>query len=217
MNGPVLLIATGLLREARILAAPGRQVVAGGGDAAGLAARLEALAPRAAAILSIGLAGALDPALRPGDWVVPGAVNDSATDARWRHALAGALGVAPRGLLLGRDAMVAEAAAKAALHAETGAVAVDMESHVAAAIAARHGLPFAVARTISDAAHHTLPPAARVGMRADGRMNLPAVLASLAADPAQLPALLRTGWQAERAFRALLRGRKALGPGLAAP
>ena len=216
---PLLLVAAGLLREARILAAPGWHVLAGGGDAAVLEARLEAMAPRAAAILSMGIAGALSPLLRPGDWVVPSTVNGTATDTAWQHAIAGALGVIPCGLLLGRDAMVAEAEAKAALHTETGAAAVDMESHIAARVAARHGKPFAVARVISDAAHHTLPPAARLGMRADGSMNLPAVLASLARDLTQLPALIRTGWHAEKAFRALLRGhrrlRRALPPAVA--
>ena len=80
-------------------------------------------------------------------------------------------------------------------------LAVDMESHVAARVARRHRLPFAAARVVSDPAHRTLPPAARVAMKPDGRVDLPAVMRSLLAHPAQLPALIRTGRDAERGFR----------------
>jgi adenosylhomocysteine nucleosidase len=204
-----LLVATGLLREARILSGPGVRVVAGGGDAARLETELDRQAPGVTGILSIGIAGALATGLRPGDWVVDG-------DPAWAGRLADALG-ARRGSILGQDLMAAEATEKAALHRENGALAVDMESHIAARVAARHGLPFAAARVISDAADRSLPPAARVGMRPDGRMDLPAVLLSLARNPLQLPALIRTGWEAERAFRALLRGHDALGARLAGP
>ena len=83
-----------------------------------------------------------------------------------------------------------------------------MESHIAARVAARHNLPFAILRTISDSADHALPPAALVGMKPDGGVALGAILASLARNPAQLPALIRTGREAGAAFSAL---RRALG------
>jgi hypothetical protein len=38
--------------------------------------------------------------------------------------------------------VIAATACKAALHSETGAAAVDMESHIAAAYAAKAGIPF---------------------------------------------------------------------------
>jgi hypothetical protein len=113
--------------------------------------------------------------------------------------------------------MVVDAASKAALHAATGALAVDMESHIAARVAARHGLPFAVARTISDGADRALPRAAQAGMRPDGGMDVGAVIAQLGRRPWELPALIRTGMEAEAAFRALLRGRQLLGPALGRP
>lgn len=217
----MILAATGLLREARILeGGQGRdaalRVIAGGGDRERLEAALDRAAPAAHGIISIGIAGALEPGLRPGDWVVADAVGEVPTDPGWAARLAEALG-ATRGPIAGSDIMVVEAAGKAALRRATGALAVDMESHVAARVAVRHALPFAAARVISDAADRSLPPAARVGMRPDGGMDLPAVLRSLAADPSQLPALIRTGIEAERAFRALLRGHRRLGPGLAGP
>jgi hypothetical protein len=66
----MILIATGLKREARILVGPELRVVAGGGDAARLERELETAAPGAEAVISMGLCGALDADLRPGDWVV---------------------------------------------------------------------------------------------------------------------------------------------------
>ncbi len=68
------------------------------------------------------------------------------------------------------------------------------------------GVP--ILRTISDSADHALPPAALVGMKPDGGVALGAILASLARNPAQLPALIRTGREAGAAFSAL---RRALG------
>jgi hypothetical protein len=108
--------------------------------------------------------------------------------------------------------MLADATAKRDAHAATGAIAVDMESHVAATVAARHGLPFAIARVVSDAADRSLPRAAQAGMAPDGGMDIGAVLRALVRDPRQLPALIRVGGEAETAFKALGRGRDLLGP-----
>ncbi|WP_428666390.1 phosphorylase [Reyranella sp.] len=215
-----ILAVTGLQRERRLVAGPGVEAVAGGGDHARLAATLDRLASGMDGIISIGIAGALAPGLRPGEWVVATAVHAGGgampTDRDWTDRLVSRLPQAERGLLLGSDEMAATAAHKADLYRTTGAVAVDMESHIAARIARRHGLPFAAARVISDASHRTLPPAARVGMRPDGTMDLPAVLRSLLANPWQLPAMIRTGLEAERAFRALLRGHRTFGARLGA-
>lgn len=216
-----ILVATGLQRERRILAGVGVEVVVGGGDHARSETTLDRLAPGMRGIISIGIGGALAPELRPGDWVVADAVlvdgESMPTDLAWADRLSVRLATARRGLLLGADAIVSEAAQKTALYRATGAIAVDMESHVAARVARRHRLPFAVARVVSDAASRTLPPAALVGMRSDGGVDLPAVLRSLLRNPRQLPALIRAGLEAERAFRALLGGYRRLGPGLVGP
>jgi adenosylhomocysteine nucleosidase len=210
-----ILAVCGLQREQRILAGPGVEVAVGGGDIDRLAAGMRG-------VISIGIAGALAPGLQPGTWVVAAAVRDGddllATDRDWAARLIVRLPAVERGTLLGLDTIAATAEQKAELHRNSGgAIAVDMESHLAARVARRHGLPFVAARVISDAAQRTLPPAARVGMRLDGGVDVPAVLGSLFVKPWQLPALIRTGWEAEQAFRALLRGHRLLGPGLAGP
>lgn len=217
----MILAVTGLQRERRILAGPDVEVVLGGGDQVRLEAEIERLAPAVSGVISIGIAGALAPGLEPGRWVVATAVIDRGvvlpTDSGWTDRLAALLPEPERGVLLGVDAVAATAAQKAQLHLSSNALAVDMESHVAARVAQRHRLPFVVARVISDSARRTLPPAARVGMRPDGGVDLPAVLRSLLAAPWQLPALIRTGLEAEKAFGALLRGHRLLGPRLGGP
>jgi adenosylhomocysteine nucleosidase len=217
----MIIAATGLERERRIVHGPGVEAIAGGGDHQRLEALLEAHAAQAHGIISIGIAGGLAPGLRAGHWVLADAVSADGkpfpADALWTGRLAARLPTVARGLLLGVDAIVADTAAKADLHRTTGALAVDMESHVAARVAQRHRLAFAAARVVCDPAHRTLPAAARIAMKPDGRVDLPAVLRSLLARPGQLPALILTGWDAERAFGSLLRGRRRLGPGLCGP
>ena len=212
-----VIAVTGLKREAAILASPGLVAIAGGGDGARLQAEIEAAAAEAAGIISIGLGGALVEGLELGQWVVGSSVGETETDRDWTNRLLGALIGARLGPIAGSEVMVADAAAKAALHAATGALAVDMESHIAARVAVRHQLPFAAARTISDGADRALPRAAQAGMRPDGAMDVSAVLGELAKRPWELPALIRTGVEAEAAFKALLRGRQLLGPALMGP
>jgi hopanoid-associated phosphorylase len=213
-----LLVATGLRREARILAGPGVTVVCGGGRSAALEAQLAEQATGADGIISLGIGGGLAEGVEVGDWVVARTVlsGDEAypTDPAWSEALIGALGRPASGALLGAETMLTTAADKQAAHSRTGALAVDMESHVAARVARRFGLVFAAARVISDSAGRDLPAAVTVGMSPDGGMALGRVVAALARDPAQLGPLIRTGQDAARAFGALGRGRRLLGPRL---
>jgi hypothetical protein len=115
------------------------------------------------------------------------------------------------------DVPIAGASEKRRLHARTGAVAVDTESHIAARIAAAHRIPFAACRAIIDSAHRDLPPAAMVGLRPDGTPDVLAVFRSVAKQPSQLPALIRTAVDARIAGAALRRGRRQLGAGLGFP
>jgi nucleoside phosphorylase len=211
-----VLIATGVEREAAVLRRlPGATVIAGGGDAAGLRRRLDTAAASATAIASIGLAGALDPALGLGDWIVAdrivGAI-DHPCDSRWSDALARSLPHARRGAIFADGRLIADPAEKQALARFAGAV--DMESHVAAAVAAAHGLPFMAARCISDTASHALPPAIAVAMRADGGLDLTAVLGSIISRPGQLPALFRTVAGFGKAFAEFRRTVPRLAPAL---
>ncbi len=194
----------------------GVRSLSGGGRSIDLARAIEReVAAGARAIISFGVAGALIPTLVPGALVVASEVvgpeGKFPVHVEWTGALLQRLPAAINAALAGSDAIVADPASKARLHATTGASAVDMESHVAARIATEHGLPFAALRAIADPLARTIPPAAMIAMRADGRFDLISVLRSLARTPSQFPQLLRIGRDAQTALRNLGRGRRLLG------
>lgn len=210
-----VVVATGFTREARTIRQPGVVVVVGGGDPIGLRARIEQAAAGAAGILSYGMAGALADGLAIGDWVVgerlSGAI-DLACDPVWRDTLLAKLPHARAGGFFADGRMIDTVAEKLALGAAHDALAVDMESHVAAAIAAERGLPFAILRCVSDGARHLLPHAITVSMRPDGGIDSRAMLRSLARRPAQAADIARTTAGFAKAMRELKRGAAALGP-----
>ncbi len=207
-----VLIVTGLVQEARIAAGPGMTVICSSSDPQQLRALLTVFDPATIrGVISFGVAGGLDPTLKSGDVVV--ATEVLAGDTRWLAGLAlnddliesVALGSrrVVRGGLAGAEEVVAAKASKAALHSETGAVAVDMESHIAAAYAAEAGLPFAALRVIADPASRALPVLARAAIKPNGDIDLRKVLRGVARDPSLLRALVSTGIDFNRALRTL--------------
>ncbi len=184
----------------------GHPVAVGGGGAAGAeAAARRLMADGAAGLLSFGLCGGLDPALRPGTILIPEAVLDGTTRHATSPAIAARFGGPTPHLLLGASQVAATAIEKRWLRETTGADAVDLESGAVARVAAETGLPFAVLRAVCDPAEQDLPPAALVALDGKGAIGLVRVLASLAARPAQLPALLALARQATAGRASLLR------------
>ena len=210
-----VVVATGFDREAATIRQSGVFVVAGGGDPAGLRTRLERAAAGAAGIMSFGMCGALADGLAIGDWVVgdrlAGAV-DAVCDADWAAALLAKLPAARLGNVFADGRMIDTVAEKLALGERHAALAVDMESHIAAAIALERVLPFAILRCVSDGARHLLPHAITVSMRADGGVDARAMLRSLAARPGQAADVARTSAGFVRAMRGLQRGAALAGP-----
>jgi hopanoid-associated phosphorylase len=218
-----VLAVTGLAREARIARRARTIPVISGADGELLARRLEeAIAGhKPKGIVSFGIAGALAPLLKIGDVIVATHVVHGderyPADAQWLAALRAKLPRAVPAILAGHDQIVSHVDGKRRLFALSGAHAVDMESHIAARTAHRHGIPFVAIRTISDAANRGLPPAALLPLKPSGRIRTFGVLRSVAGEPSQIPDLLRTGRESGRAFRALLRSRNALGLFLGCP
>jgi hopanoid-associated phosphorylase len=215
-----ILAVVGMTREAKILS--GALVVIGGGDVEALSARLEdELREGVAGLVSFGLCGALDPGLEVGDLVLGDAVADATdchpADPAWIQRLRALLPDAKVGRIARAETPVASVADKAELRRATGAVAVDMESFPVAKLARWFGAPFVVVRAVSDGADRALPPAAQVGLGADGRPAIGRVFASLRSNPGQIGALIRTALEAEDGFHALERARQILGPRLAGP
>jgi adenosylhomocysteine nucleosidase len=221
MARPAGVVAvTCLALEAGIARGPGVSVICN--QSSGLRAALGAAIKRGASgIISFGIAGGLAPGLVAGDWVVASGVTSGngviATDRAWTQRLLEMLPNAIHAHVAGANNVVRSPREKFALYDRTGAAAVDMESHIAAEIAAEHRIPFAACRVILDAAHRKLPPAATLGLRLDGTPNVPAVMRSLLRKPRQLPDLVRVAMDHHIAGRALRSGRKQLGVGLGFP
>jgi len=196
---------TGLTAEAAIARRMGMPVEAGGGTPEGAeraAERLVAVGVRS--LISFGLAGGLDPALRPGDVVIPIAVTDGSdtypTDKRLSDTLGGWFG----GVLYASPKIAVTVLEKARLSAITLGGSIDMESGAVARVAQRHGIPFAVLRAVCDPADRNLPPAALVALSAKGRIALARVAISILFRPQQIPGLIALARDASRARRALV-------------
>jgi hopanoid-associated phosphorylase len=231
MNGPRFVAVTGLAFEARIVAGPGVTVVCGGGQLQ-LRRSLEAAIRKGChGVLSFGIAGGLAPHLKPGACVVARSVISDGgrypSDSSWAQSLIGRVqGRTSRraglqrvsfGDIVGSDVPVAGVDIKRRLYEMTGAVAVDMESHVAARIAVEHGVPFAAFRVITDPSHRALPPAALVATNAEGGVDFHAIIRSLIDHPAQVAMLFRLALDSWAARRALVPSRRFLGPTLGLP
>jgi adenosylhomocysteine nucleosidase len=210
-----VVAVVGLEREAAVLRGLEVIPICGGGSPQRLAQALSEAARGAEGIISFGMAGALDPDLRIGDWVVGETVGGAPCDARWIAALAARVPHARIGPVHADGRLIAHSAEKLNLHRTSGCLAVDMESDVAAAAASSAGLPFAVIRCISDEAGTSLPPAIGVAMKPGGGLAIGAVLHSLFVNPGQIPKLGRTIAGFHLAYRKLQAGAETIGRRLA--
>jgi adenosylhomocysteine nucleosidase len=121
--------------------------------------------PAAEMVIATGVAGALAEHLRPGDLVlverifaealgdhIPREIAIAREQVDWIAAALDAKQLRHvRGAMLTAGRVLPGAREKAAAHAETGAIAVDMETAALAAEAARRGIPFVSLRAILDA------------------------------------------------------------------
>ncbi|TVQ38679.1 MAG: hypothetical protein EA356_02650 [Geminicoccaceae bacterium] len=160
-------------------------------------------------IVSFGLAGALEPRLRPGSLVVPAEVGDGATSypvasAPLRAALEG-----EGGRLLSVAVPLVDPDAKLDA-AVKGFDAVDMESFAAADVAHAAGVRFLAVRAISDPARRPLPHVARVAVGANGKLRPLAIAAALTGRPGDWPLVWRTALDVRAAEASLRRAAATL-------
>jgi adenosylhomocysteine nucleosidase len=202
-------VVVGLTAEARVARRRFSHVAVGGGTVAGAEAAARGLVGQGVrGLLSFGLAGGLDPMLRPGALVVPEAV---VSDGRTFPTDPGLVQAGGSGWLLGYDVVVATAAAKRRLFVASGCRAVDLESGAVARVADEAGLPFAVVRAICDPAERDLPPAALSALSDAGAIGVLRVIGSVLARPGQVPALLALGRDAAAGRKRLVGWVRGLG------
>ena len=172
----------------------------------------ELIAAGCQGLLSFGIAGALAPDLDGGDLVVAHGLRDAegkdhTADAAWRSALTAQMDENflhyREGSILGSARPLMNAADKADAFAESGCLAVDMESAAMAVEAVKSGLPFLAVRAIADRAGDDLPTLVENAVRPDGRPAVGRVLAALLKRPGDLPATLRLARQSELALARL--------------
>ncbi|MDB5289683.1 MAG: phosphorylase [Phycisphaerales bacterium] len=135
-----------------------------------------------AIIIMAGLAGGLDPSLRVGDVVIddcpPGLLPDVA------HR---------RGGIQTANHIIATTTEKAELFAQTGALAVDMETRIVRRSAERAGAQFIAIRAISDAFDEALDPTILKLVDGFGRPRPTAIATTLLCRPALIAPLRRLG------------------------
>ncbi|GJL93921.1 MAG: purine phosphorylase [Hyphococcus sp.] len=220
MTGFVGVIC-GLKSEAQAVASTGEQSKLRIGVSGANASRAEELAAEfcevgASAILSVGVSGGLDPALKPGDLVIgERVIADEGSVWTADSYLTGILkeeieqSAAKMGALFGSDQIIDSAQRKAALFQNHNALAVDMESHGAARAAVHMGVPFLAIRAIADPAGRALPPAALGAVAPDGSTRAFKTLGAALRDPKQFPELMKLGADSAAATKTL---RRDLGP-----
>ena len=213
-----MIVVVGMAFEARIAAGLGVPVICGG-DGKHLAADLtHAMAAGCGGLISFGVAGGLAPGLKPGSCVIGSSVLDGdverPTDTRWSQRLMRMIPGSVLGAIAGVCEPLAFASEKQELHEKTGALIVDMESHVVARAAAEHGVPVAAIRVVVDPVTRTIPRSALAGTRSDGTIDPLAVMRSLVRYPRDLAGLIRMSFDARAARATLVRGSGLLGPGL---
>jgi hopanoid-associated phosphorylase len=217
---PALGIVCGMVSEVRALGRWADDPLIAIGISGARPGRAEVEARRLVAggcrvLLSWGVAGGLDPTLVPGDLVIPAAVV-AEDGGNWpvapdlRAAVTAGVPSPRRGEgrgggpnLLGFERMVLSTAEKAALFERSGAVAIDMESHRVALVAAAAGLPVLAVRAIADPAGRALPALAARALGADGRPRIGPVVAGLLRRPGDLAALPRVRRDTAAALAAL--------------
>lgn len=171
-------------------------------------------------LASWGCAAALDPGLRPGDLLLPKQILGAdgtrlAADPGWRDRFARVLDgkVAIRsGILAESPGLVATVAVKQTMYADTGALALDMESAAVARMAMAAGVPLLAVRAVADSAAMCLPDCVTTALDGRGEVHLPTLLGHALRHPAEFIHLVRLGQAFGAAMNTLRLAARMAGP-----
>ncbi len=162
-------------------------------------------------LISWGCAAALSPSLTQGDLTLADTLLSSegieiAVDAHWHSASKQLLShtlTVYTGCLAESQHIVASSRDKQQRYADTGAIALDMESVAIAKVAVQHALPFLALRVIVDPVTMTLPSAITHALNAQGDIVMHKLLGFLLLHPSQIMGLIKLGLQFKAATTTL--------------
>lgn len=146
----------------------------------------------AAALLSWGVCGALDPRLKAGSLIMPKTITTTTgilqpVDPAWWGRLARVMGDQAieydDGCLLSTEKPIAEIVEKVSTREITEAIAVDTESAAVAEVAAVRNVPFLALRVVVDDANQTLPESVLAATDVLGRPRIRVMVSALVFHP----------------------------------
>ncbi len=174
--------------------------ICGMGDSAARAAAKGLHESGATAIVSFGVAGALDASLRSGDLVLPESIYANGgmipVTKIWRDQLKQLLPTeltVVDGILAASKGVVSTEVAKRELAAATGACAVDMESGAIAEVASNVGTPFIAVRAITDPIEFSPPEVLLSAVYSDGSVNAMGLISLILRRSVGIGTLIRLG------------------------
>lgn len=159
-------------------------------------------------LISFGCAAGLDPALNSGDLLLPKQVIAAdgkrlECDPDWRQRFSRVSAGSCDAALAEAPALLASRAAKAALAANTDAVAADMESAAILRVAGEHNIPAMAVRCVLDTAEQALPPGLTACCDAYGSPRPLRMTGWLMREPARLADVYALATAQRRARRTL--------------
>jgi hopanoid-associated phosphorylase len=173
------------------------------------------------ALVSFGVAGALDSNLKSGDLVLPDAIihdgKQLPVNIAGRNRLQQLLPadiIVVNGILANSAVPLTNEKAKRDLAQVTGACAVDMESGAIAGVAATVGIPFIAVRAIIDPIQFSPPQALLRAVYPDGGVNPMRLLALVLKRSVHVSTLMQMGAGMRVARKTLSRVIQAAGAGL---
>ncbi len=156
------------------------------------------------ALLSIGVAGGLEPRLRPGELIIGDRVFEPSSAEERREWFSDGPSVAfaystlasegrraRKGPIVSTLSPVLSAEEKHILYRKSHALAVDMESSAVARVATESELPFFVLRAVNDSPETTVDPDVAGCLGPGGDIHFPVLLRNLCRRPLLAPSLLR--------------------------
>ncbi len=162
----------------------------------------------AGALVSIGVSGGLDPGISSGGLVaadrflhLDGGVFQEIChphakgSARAVKTLSAARFSVRNGAVITAQGPALSAASKSALHRQSAALAVDMESAAVAKAAAEANIPVFALRVVCDPAAQSIPPDVFACLLPNGRIRYPALIRAISRKPALMIHLVRMGRQ----------------------